>query len=128
MTVLSSFSPTALYAGDFPRMTRLVTIASGANASGAVLKRGTLLGRITATDKYIPSVKTATDGSQNPVAVLTFDVDASAADVTAAKAFVTGEYAFEQMTVDASWSFTTLDAALRIANLSLFVRSVGNIG
>jgi hypothetical protein len=35
---------------------------------------------ITASGKYTKSVKTATDGSQNPVAILVDDVDASTTD------------------------------------------------
>lgn len=127
MTVFTNFHPTALYAGDFPRATRPIVVASGANASGAPLKRGTVLGRVTATDKYIPSVKTATDGSQVPDAILLHEVDASAAD-QAAKAYFTGEYAGEVMILDASWTIATLEAAFRQAKVSIFVKSVGTIG
>ncbi|MDH2313141.1 head decoration protein [Methylobacterium brachiatum] len=127
MTVFTNFHPTALYAGDFPRVTRGVIIASGANPAGAPLKRGTPLGRVTATDKYIPSVKTATDGSQVPTHVLTFEVDASAADQKA-KAYETGEFAGEVMPIDASWTIQTLDDAFRIAGRDIFIRSVGAIG
>jgi len=126
MTVFSNFHPTGLYAGDFPRVTRSLVIASGANAPGAMLKRGTPLGRVTATDKYIPSVKTAADGSQVPTHVLTFDVDASAADVRV-KAYETGEFAGEVMSIDASWTIQTLDDAFRIAGRDIFIRSVGMV-
>ena len=129
--IYPNYSPTALYAGDFPRATRAVTIASGSNAApvngvATPLKRGTLLGRVTATDKYIPSVKTAADGSQNPVAVLTVDTDASASDV-ASKAYFTGQFAGEQMTLDASWTIATVEAAFRVAGASIFVASVGTV-
>lgn len=126
MTVFNNFHPTALYAGDFPRASRPVVIASGANQAGAPLKRGTVLGRVTATDKYIPSVKTATDGSQVPDAILLHEVDASAAD-QAAKAYFTGEYAGEVMIFDASWSIATLEAAFRQAKVAIFVKSVGTV-
>lgn len=126
MTVFSNFHPTALYAGDFPRVTRALTIASGANVTGSPLKRGTPLGRVTATDKYIPSVKTATDGSQLPTHILTFDVDAGAADQRV-KAYETGEFAGEVMPIDASWSIQTLDDAFRIAGRDVFIRSVGTV-
>ena len=126
MTVFTNFHPTALYAGDFPRATRSLVIASGANAPGVPLKRGTPLGRVTATDKYIPSIKTASDGSQVPTHVLTFDVDASAADVRV-KGYETGEFAGEVMPIDASWSIQTLDDAFRIAGRNIFIRSVGAV-
>ena len=126
MTVFANFHPTSLYAGDFPRATRPITIASGANAAGAPLKRGTVLGRVTATDKYVPCVKTANDGSQVPDTILTFEVDASTADA-AAKGYFTGEYAGEVMTFDASWSIATLEAAFRAAKVAIFVKSVGQV-
>lgn len=126
MTVFTNFHPTALYAGDFPRATRAITVASGANTSGNPLKRGTVLGRVTATDKYVPSVKTASDGSQVPGPILLHEVDASAGDA-GAKAYFTGEYAGEVMTFDASWTMATLEAAYRQANVSIFVKSVGAV-
>ena len=40
------------------------------NDAAKTLKLGMLLGKVTATGKYKESVQTATDGSQNPVAVV----------------------------------------------------------
>jgi hypothetical protein len=122
MTAYAMFDPTALFAGDKVPRHRVAPI-SGA----AALKRGTLLGRITATDKYIPSVRTASDGSQNPVAVLAGDTDTTAADVNA-PAYFEGEFAGEVMVIDASWTIAQVQAALRIALLPLYVRSVGSLG
>lgn len=48
-----------------------------------VLKVGTVLGRITASGKYVLHDNAAADGSQNAVAVLLADVDATSADVLA---------------------------------------------
>ena len=56
----------------------VVTIGTAAD-----LKTGAVLGKITATGKYIHSAPAAVDGSQTPVAVLLADADAAAADVTA---------------------------------------------
>lgn len=125
--VYSSYDPTALYAGAFPVRHRAITVASGSNVTGTPLPRGTLLGRVTATDKYIPCVKTATDGSQTPAAILAVDSDSSAADV-ATVAYFEGEFAGEKMNIDASWTIATLQAALRQAGSVLFVRSVGVLG
>ncbi|MGR3825230.1 MAG: head decoration protein [Salipiger marinus] len=69
-------------AGDFvlyevPEYSRdLATIAAGAD-----LDAGTVLGRITASGKYVRSVRTATDGSETPVAVLRRAAAAADADV-----------------------------------------------
>ena len=60
-----------------------VTIAAGAD-----LKIGAVLGKITASGKYIHSDPAALDGSQTPVAVLLQDADAASADVTNAVVLV----------------------------------------
>ena len=54
-----------------------VTIATGAAQD---LKSGTVLGRITASGKYVLHDNAAADGSQNAAAVLCFDVNATEAD------------------------------------------------
>jgi len=61
-------------AGD-DLMTRQITLVSGQN-----LKRGALLGRITATGKYTLSLSASSDGSQTPAAILAEDTDASGGD------------------------------------------------
>src|SRR5258708_2621335 len=114
MTWSAKFNPTPLNAGDLDKPHRSITIASGASlASGAivansatsaippVLPRAPLLGGVTASDKYIPSIKTATDGSQNPTAILAADTDASSADVVS-DAYFMGEFTGEIMSYDAS--------------------------
>lgn len=125
--VFSTFDPTALFAGEPPVRHRSITLASGSNVAGTPLKRGALLGHVTATDKYIPSVKTASDGSQVPSAILAADTDAGSADVVT-PAYFEGEFAGEKMTLDASWTIATLQATLRIAGSALYVRSVGVLG
>lgn len=82
---------------------------------------------VAAVDKYISSVATAIDGSQIPSAILAFDIDTTAADVVG-PVYFEGEFAAEKLTMDASWSITTLKAALRQNNSNLFVRSVGVLG
>lgn len=46
----------------------------------AEFKAGTVLGKITASGKYTSHDESASDGTQNAVAVLGYDVDATAAD------------------------------------------------
>ena len=55
-----------------------ITIASGAG----VLAAGTILGKVTASGKYIAYNNTAADGSQAAAAVLLYPVDATSADVS----------------------------------------------
>lgn len=56
----------------------VVTIASGAGK----LEAGTVLGKLTAGGKYVPSPDAGADGSQVAIAVLAYAVDATSADVT----------------------------------------------
>ena len=58
---------------------RKVTIASGAG----VLARGTALGKITASGKWVKSASAASDGSQVIRAILLHEVDATSADAEA---------------------------------------------
>ena len=60
----SAFVPDQLIAGTLQLVTDTGTI------TGGVYKRGTVLGMITASGKYTASVKTATDGSETPAAIL----------------------------------------------------------
>lgn len=71
----------------FPIMTRPRTIASGAG----VLKRGTVLGQITANKKFVKALAASDDGSQTVKEILAVDVDATASDVTA-PTYVSGEF------------------------------------
>lgn len=52
----------------------------GTLKSGTAFKRGDLLGKVTATGKWVISAAAAADGSQDPRGVLLHDVDATAAD------------------------------------------------
>lgn len=126
MTDYPMYDPTSLRAGGHLR-DRQITVASGANAAGAMLARGTVLGRVTATDKYVASVKTATDGSQVPAMVLAFGIDASATDIVCS-GYDDGEFVAEKMVFDASWTADTLEAALRVAGSKIYVRKAGVLG
>jgi hypothetical protein len=74
-------------AGDFPRVIRPVTIASGAG----VLTKGTVLGKITASGKYKAYNDANSDGTQTAKLILAEDVDATSADVNA-NAFWSGHF------------------------------------
>lgn len=111
---VSTYTPDQLLAGDFPQMLDTVTLVSGQN-----LKRGAVLGRITATGKYSSSLSAAEDGSQSPVAVLAEDCDASAADAVAV-VYLTGELRGSSLLLGTGHTLATVKAALR--PLSLFVR------
>ncbi len=111
-----TFIPDQLIAGPLQLVTDTVTILTGASA---VYARGTVLGTVTASGKYTLCVKTAADGSQVPTAILVDDVDASAADVTAG-VYLMGEFNQNRITIDPSWTITTVKAASR--PLGIFLR------
>lgn len=83
--------------GEKPQITDTVTIASGHDVA-----QYTVLGRVTDTDKYIPCVKTATDGSQVPRRIAIYAVDASAADALG-PVYCEVECNPDELVIDDSW-------------------------
>lgn len=82
-----TYTPDNLVAGGTQLVARSITVASS-----AALVRGAVLGRITASGKYILSASAAVDGSETPDLVLAEDCDASGGDVTNVAAFEKGEF------------------------------------
>lgn len=112
------YVPDRLIAGDFPLVTDTITIAAG-----QVLQRGALLGMTTATGDYILSLSAATDGSQNPVAVLADNVNTSATGTNAATPapiYLTGEFNVNEMTLGTGFAYPAVKSTLR--PLSIFVK------
>ena len=116
--VRATYEPGGLIVGDYPVAHRTVTIAAGAGK----LKRGTVLGRRTATKKYVLSeADTSFDGSDVPRAVLAEDVDAESSDVQA-PAYFSGEFAADKLIYGADHTKTSVEAAWEEAGVPLFVR------
>lgn len=67
---------------NYARSRDMVTIDGGTGGAGQ-LYAGTVLGKITASGKYVPSPATGGDGSQTAIAILWDDCDATAGDVVA---------------------------------------------
>jgi hypothetical protein len=87
-----------LFAGDFPRVGKAVTVVSG---SGVVAK-GTVLGKVTEGGKYKPYSNIANDGSETAKLILAEEVDATSADVKTT-AFASGHFNEAALTgIDAS--------------------------
>ncbi len=110
------FTPDQLIAGPLQRVTATVTFAQGAAAK---YKRGTVVGKITASGKYTLCVATAADGSQVPIAITVDDIDATVADVTGG-VYLMGEFNQNRMTFDPTWTIATLLPALR--PLAIFLK------
>lgn len=84
------------------------------------LTRGALLGRITASGKYVLSLAAAEDGSQTPVAILAEDTDATSADKTTV-AYLTGEFNTAAMTFGTGHTAASVKAGLR--DLGIFLKT-----
>jgi len=74
--------------------------------SGQDLPRGAVLGKISATGKYVLSDTGAGDGSEDPVLVLAEAVDASGGDRTSA-IYETGEFNQDTLTFGTGHSAST---------------------
>ena len=108
-----SYTPDNLIAGEYPRVARVVTIASGAN-----LAQGALLGKITASGKFKLSASAATDGSEVPDAILAEAANAAAAEVQAVVYF-SGEFNESALSLGAGHTLASVKAGLRDRNIYL---------
>jgi hypothetical protein len=109
------FSPNELIARNAQLLiSEPITVAA---AQGA-LKRGALLGRVTASGEYKLSAAGASDGSQTPLVVLVDDVDASAADA-AALIFTRGDFQSQAVILGAGHTVASVKAAL--ADIGIFL-------
>lgn len=110
----SLFVPDQLVSGPLQLVTDSVTIG----VSGA-LKRGAVLGMVTATGAYIPSKKDATDGSEKPSAILVDNVDTTTTAQTGG-VYLMGEFNQHRLIFDATWTIAELKAQFR--PLAIFLR------
>ncbi|MFV1851634.1 MAG: head decoration protein [Thalassospira sp.] len=106
-----TYTPPNLIAGDYPLVTEPEVIASG-----QVLEKGALLGRITASGKLVLSASAAADGSEQPIAVLTSALDTSGGDIEA-PVYKTGIFHYSGLEVGAGWTKASLRAALDLSPL-----------
>ena len=108
-----TYTPDNLIAGETKTVCDIVTIASG----GVALKRGAVLGLVTATGKYILSTTTAVDGSQTPYTILAEDCDPSVADVTHVAVYAKGEFNANALSFGTGHTSATVKAPLRDAGI-----------
>ncbi|EKF17070.1 head decoration protein [Nitratireductor pacificus] len=113
----ATYAPNDLIVSDIPVVTRNVTL------TGGPYERGTVLGRITATDKYTISLAAAADGSEVPAIVLAFDADGSGNDVVVA-AYASAGLDASKLHFGAGHDADSVEAAFRTAGRSLFVRKL----
>jgi hypothetical protein len=104
-----------LIAGEFPRITRVVTITGG-----ATLPAGSVLGRVAASGAYVLSDAGENDGSEEPDAILAHDTDASLGDVQA-HVYLAGEFNADALTIGPGHSPASVSIAFR--ERSIFLRN-----
>lgn len=109
-----TFTYDQLFAGDADIITD-----SGVLVAGQNLKRGAVLGKITASGKLTLVNSANVDGSQNPYAILAADTDATTADKTC-PLFVAGEFNSNGLIFGGTDTPATHKAALR--DLGIFLK------
>ncbi|KQN00563.1 head decoration protein [Sphingomonas sp. Leaf25] len=108
-----TFVPDQLIGGDLKIVTGTRTIAAGQN-----LRRGTVLGKITAGGKYVLALGASNDGSQTPVEILVDDVDATGGDKQAGT-YLMGEFNERAVILGAGITLDAARAALETKNIYL---------
>lgn len=101
-----------LVAGSFQRVSEGIILQGGHQ----ILNIGTVLGK-NADGIYLPSKKTANDGSQIPCALLADGYDTTNGDVNGAGIYKTGEFNGNCLIFDDSWTIKELKEALEKANI-----------
>lgn len=109
----STNQPDRLVAGDMELVPRTITVLSGQN-----VVRGTVLGKVTASGKYVKSLSASSDGSEVPDLILAEDCDASAGDKTAV-AYATGIFAEEALTIGTAHTAASIREGLRVKGIHL---------
>lgn len=93
-------------------------------SSGQNLKRGALLGKVTASGEYILSASAASDGSQTPVAILAHDCDATAADANTV-AYTRGDFIADALILGAGHTVASIKAGLADRGIFLITQQGG---
>lgn len=108
-----AYIPDQLVAGNAKLVTDSVTLVSGQN-----LKRGAVLGKITASGKYTLALSASADGSQTPNVILADDCDASGGDKICA-VYLAGEFNTRAMTFGTGITAASAKETLRDAGIYL---------
>jgi len=96
-------------------------VADSVTISAGTLPRGSVLGIVTTDGSYILSNDGASDGSENPVAILAEDVDASSAAQTNAAVYIKGEFNSNALTFGGTHDASTVKTPLR--ELGIYVKT-----
>ncbi|WP_338523360.1 head decoration protein [Pseudomonas batumici] len=115
-TVFSVIDPEGVVLGNAtagtPFTSAEINLTLTAGATAFVVGDAFTISVFDAVGTYVQCVRTASDGSQNPVAILVDDADASLGPVTAG-GYLAGEFNASKLIFDTSWSLPGLVSAMR---------------
>lgn len=117
-TAQGTFTPDGILASADNLVTHKITLLSGENR-----KRGTVLGKITASGKYKMSASASNDGSEAPAVVLAEDCDASGGDKVTIAHFA-GNFDENALTYGTGWAAASVREALRDLGVNLHASTV----
>lgn len=110
----TAFTPGGLIAANSDLLYHeQLTLLSGQN-----LVRGAVLGKVTASGKYVLSASAASDGSQVPAAILVDDINASAGDA-AVLGYTRGDFLSSGLTLGAGHTVASVRAAFK--DIGIFI-------
>jgi len=113
-------APVILSEGNGSISREAITVASGAG----VVESGTVLGKVTASGKYLPRAPGATDGSEVAAAILRSRVDATSADAKGVGIVRLAEISEAALVWEATNDGAAQTAALaELATLNMIARS-----
>lgn len=113
---LGSFVPDSLFAGNkVPVATEGITLAK----SQGIVKRGTVIGLITASGLAKAADSTKTDGTQTPYAILADDLDTTGTVDVKATAYISGYFNKDALTFGGTDTVATHKVALRTLGIYL---------
>ena len=116
-STIDTYQPDSLLAGDFPRVERKLTVASGAG----VLPRGAVVALDGAGKAVLVDSSSVTPSAQEPVAVLAHEVDATSADAEGI-VYYTGE--FNEAALTFGGTDTVADHVDALRALSIFTDTI----
>lgn len=120
------YVPDQLIAGTLQLVTQKVTINKV--GGGAVYPRGQVMGRITATGNWIPSISPpVSDGSQIPAGILVDQTDTTGGAQANSDVYIMGEFNSAALTFDASWSGTPTGLPAGNGILALSIAATASI-
>lgn len=105
-----------LIGGVYPH---IITAGATIVAKAGALKRGTVLGKITASGKYTIANSANTDGSQTGSAILINDVDASGSSDVTAEVYVSGMFNADKLIFGGSDTRAKQEDNLRLHDIYL---------